>query len=257
MLCRTSRWRLVTSAVLLLAAAGAPSAGHAQELPAAEEVIARHIEAVGGRAAIEGHSSLHATGAVEIIGQGLVGEMEIYSAAPDKALQIVRFADVGVETRTGYDGEVGWSVDTMMGERLLQGGELQQLVDESDFYADLHDAGKFESMETVEKLEFDGRTAHKVKLVYSSGREVVEYFDVESGRMIGVEGVQETLMGSINVVTYLREYGDFAGVMLPVTMVQEMGPGQTLRLTIQAVDYDDVDPAVFELPAAIRALLVH
>lgn len=253
--CRGSCSKRIAAAGVLLAVVVHPSLARSQALPSAEEVIARHVEAIGGREAIESRTSLHFTGAVEIVGQGLVGEMEVYSAAPNKMLNSVSFADVGVETRSGYDGEVGWSVDTMMGERLLQGGELQQLIDESDFYADLHNPDRFETMETVDLVQFDGRPAHKVRLVHRSGREVFEYFDLESGRMSGVEGEQETLMGTLNVVTYLREYQDFDGIMLPVSMLQEMGPGQSIQVTVRTVEYNSVDPAVFELPAAIKTLL--
>ncbi len=241
------------SAAVALAVLPAATA-YAQDLPTAADVVARYVEAIGGRAAIESYTSLRSTGVVEVVGQGLVGDLEVYMAAPDKAVHTVSFSAVGVETRVGYDGEVGWSIDTMMGERLLTGGELEQLVNESDFYSDLHDPSRFSQMETVGSEEFDGKSAHKVKLVYQSGQERFEYFDAETGLMIGVEGVQDTMMGSINVVTYLRDYRDFGGVLRPAVMLQEMGPGQSLQLTVEMVEYDTVDPAVFELPAAIQAL---
>jgi len=241
-------------ALIVLSVLTPASPAHSQGLPSVAEVVDRYVEAIGGRAAVEGHSSLHSTGVVEVLGQGLVGEMEVYMAAPDKMLQMLSFADAGFETRLGYDGEVAWSIDTMMGERLLQGGELDQLVSESDFYSDLHNPENFESMETVELVEFDGRPAHKVRLVHTSGQERFEYFDVETGLMSGVEGEQDTVMGKINVVTYLRDYQDFNGILRPATMLQEMGSGQALQLTIQTVEYDGVDPSVFELPASIQAL---
>lgn len=238
-----------------------PAAGQAggqqaaAELPAAREVIDRHIEAIGGRAAIEGHSSSHARGAIEVVGQGLMGTMEIYAAAPDSTLVIVDFPAVGVESRTGYNGEVGWSIDPMTGERLLQGGELQQLIDEADFYGDLHAPEKFSSMETVGQVEFGGRQAYKLELVHTSGRNVTEYFDVETGHMIGVEGPQESLMGTMNAVTTLSEYQSFGDLMIPTSMLQDLGGLQTIRVTIEAVELDSVDPAVFALPPAIEALV--
>lgn len=242
-------------AALLLAATTAVAAQEAQ-LPSAREVIDRHIEAIGGREAIESHTSLHAEGILEVVGQGLVGEMELYAAAPDKMLLTVSFPAVGIENRTGYDGEVGWSIDPMTGERLLQGAELQQLVDDADYYADLHEPSKFRSMETIEQVEFDGRQAYKVALVYEeSGREVFEYFEVESGRLIGGEGVQVSIMGSMNVIMVLREYQQFDDLMAPTLMEQDVGGLQTIRITIQTIELDNVDPAVFDLPPAIQALI--
>jgi len=242
-------------AAVALAISTAVAAAATSQLPSAREVIDRHVEAVGGRAAIESHSSSYATGTIEIVGQGLFGEISIWGAAPDKMLVEVNFPDLGVESRTGYDGEVGWSVDPMTGERLLAGGELQQLTDEADYYGDLHAADKFSEMENLGEVDFDDRVAYKLRLVYLSGREVFEYFDVESGRMIGVEGAQESIMGSMDVVTTLSEYQQFGDVMVPTVTVQQFGPLQTVRVSIQQVEMDSVDPSVFDLPPAIRTLI--
>jgi len=237
---------------LLLAATSA--AAPAQDATA-RQVIERHIEAIGGRAAIESHSSSYASGMLEVVGQGLVGEMSIWAMAPNKTLVKVSFPDMGIENSTGYDGEVGWSIDPMTGERLLQGGELEQLADEAAFYGDLHDPARYTTIESLGEVEFDGRSAHKLHLVFQSGREVYEYFDVESGRMIGVEGVQESIMGSMNVVTTLGEYQQFGDLMVPTQMVQDLGGVQSVRVTIQSVEIDSVDPSMFDLPLSIQALI--
>lgn len=253
---RLTQYRVVAvSAALLLVGASGTAASFPQQLPSAQKVIERHIEAVGGRAAIEAHSSTHVAGIIEVVGQGLVGQVSIYGAAPDLTVVSVSFADVDVESRTGYDGEIGWSVESMMGERVLQGVELQQLVDEADFYSDLHEAAKFSSIETIEMVDFAGRPSYKLEFIYLSGREVIEYFDVENGLLSGVEGIQESIMGPMNVVTTLGEYQQFDDVLVPTLIVQELGPGQTVRISIHSVEHDSVDPSVFELPAAIKALI--
>ncbi len=143
----------------------------------------------------------------------------------------------------------------MTGERILQSDERQQIVDEADYYADLHDPAGFQSMETVEMTEFAGRSTYKVKLVYNSGRESFEYFDVESGRLVGEEGLQHSLMGAINVRAFASDYQQFGDIMVPTKIVQELGPGQTVQITISSIEYDNVDPSTFALPASIEALI--
>ena len=212
------------AAVLILAAGAAGAVPlQPQELPPAQEVIARYVEAIGGAEAIRGHSSTHGRGTMELLGQGIRGEVQIYAAAPDKSLLVVSFADMGIEIRTGYNGEVAWSTDPMTGERILQSDERQQIVDESDYYADLHDPAGFQSMETVEMTEFAGRSTYKVKLVYNSGRQSFEYFDVESGRLVGEEGLQHSFMGAINVRAFASDYQRFGDIMVPTKIVQELG----------------------------------
>ncbi len=226
-----------------------------QELPPAQEVIARYVEVIGGSEAIRGHSSTYGRGTMELLGQGITGDVQIYAAAADKSLLVVSFADLGIEIKTGYNGEVGWSTDPMTGERILQGDELQQIVDESDYYSDLHDPSRFQSMETVEMTEFAGRSTYKVRLVYNSGRESFEYFDVENGRLVGEESLQYSLMGAVNVRAFASEYKQFDDIMVPTKIVQELGPGQTVQLTISSMEYDNVDPSMFALPASIEALI--
>ena len=240
-----------------IAGAIAPQAGALapQELPSAAEVTARHVAAIGGREAIEGHSSSVATGTLELVGQGLVGSVTIYAQAPDKNLIIIDFPDAGMESRVGYDGNIAWSIDPMMGERLLQGGELQQTVDEADYYSDLYNPDNFESMETVEVTEFSGREAYRVRLVYKSGRETFEYFDVETGRLIGSESVQESFMGAVNVVMFIQDYQQFEDIMVPTKIVQEVGTGQTVQVSLETIEFDNLDPAMFDLPASIQALI--
>jgi len=244
---------IVVAALVMVAPRG--SVAVAQELPDAADVIDRHLEAIGGRDAIAAHTSSKATGSLELLGQGLYGTLAIYAAAPDKNLITINFPDVGMESHVGYDGNVGWSWDTMTGERLLQGGELQQLVDEADYYSDLHDPEQFESIETVEAVAFAGRETYKLRLVYKSGRETFEYFDIETGRMVGTEQVQESMMGSMNVSTVIEDYQQFDDVFAPTRIIQEVGPGQTLAVNIETIEFDTVDPTVFDLPAAIQALI--
>ena len=252
-----TRMAIVAWAGLVFIGGGAASAGSfmPQELLPAEKIIERYVEAIGGVDAVRAHSSTQAQGTMELLGQGIQGEMKMYAAAPNKALMIVSFPDLGIESRQGYNGEVAWAADPMTGERILQGDELQQIVDESDYYSDLHDPSKFQSMETLEVTEYAGRLTYKVKLVYISGRETFEYFDVDNGRLVGTEGLQYSLMGAVNVRTFLSEYKQFGQLMVPTKIIQEVGPGQTVQLTLESIQYDNVELSTFALPASIEALI--
>ena len=254
---KRTRMAIVAWAVLVFIGVGAASAVSfmPQELLPAEKIIERYVEAIGGVDAVRAHSSTQAQGTMELLGQGIQGEIKMYAAAPNKALMIVSFPDLGIESRQGYNGEVAWAADPMTGERILQGDELQQIVDESDYYSDLHDPSKFQSMETLEVTEYAGRLTYKVKLVYISGRETFEYFDVDNGRLVGAEGLQYSLMGAVNVRTFLSEYRQFGQLMVPTKIIQEVGPGQTVQLTLESIQYDNVELSTFALPASIEALI--
>src|SRR5687768_4401505 len=53
-------------------------------LPPAQAVIDRHIEAVGGRAAIKAHNSVRVSGSITVPANGMSGALEVFAARPNK-----------------------------------------------------------------------------------------------------------------------------------------------------------------------------
>src|SRR5688572_10298248 len=101
-------------------------------LPPAQTIIDRHIEAVGGRAAIKAHKSVKATGSISVPSNGMSGTIEAYAARPNKTRNNTTLAGIG-EMSDGYDGTVAWSITPMTGPMLATGEELDQKKFEADF----------------------------------------------------------------------------------------------------------------------------
>ena len=248
----------------LIAAAGGGFGVHAaqtaQQAPAAEDlpeftsIIARYVEATGGEALLRSLTSSHAKGSFAVVSQGLSGDLEVFAAAPNKLLVRQTIAGMG-ESLTGFNGEIGWSIDPMMGPRVLQGKELDQIRDQADFYSDLYDPASFSAMEVLGMEDFGGASCYAIKLVRLSGLESFEFFEVENGLIRGLRSTQESVMGSIAVTTYLSEYREFGGPLMPTVMVQEFGMGQTAEITLQSVEYNAVPAETFDLPMEILALV--
>jgi len=231
--------------------AKAPDA--ALKLPSARSIIDRYITAIGGRKAILSHSSSHATGTMSVPGSGMTGTLEIYGAKPNKSLVKINIGGIG-EVLEGFDGKIGWSMSPMTGPRLTEGKELEEKVFDADFYSDLHDEGRYTSMTTVDKVTFDGRACYKISLIRKSGAEDFDFYEVETGLKAGALGTRESQMGPMNVTQVHSDYKKFGGMLVPTTLKQSaMGVQQILSLT--AIEFDKVDPSVFELPAPIKALV--
>jgi hypothetical protein len=133
------------------------------ELPSPEAVIARHVEAVGGLEAHLALRSRRAIGTMELPEHGLRGVFSLLSAAPDRRVVELMIPEIGA-FRQGYDGVVGWSIDPLAGARVLEGRELEERVEDADFYADvrLHRPGT--TMQTVGRVSFEGRSCVKLRL---------------------------------------------------------------------------------------------
>src|SRR3990172_163107 len=222
-------------------------------LPSARSVIDKHVNAVGGRKAVLGHRSSHATGTIESTGSGMSGTFEISAAAPNRALLRLTIGGIG-EIVDGFDGTIGWSISALQGASLTQGKELEQKRFDADFYSDLHDPARYKSMTTVEKTTFEGRPCYKLSLVKTDGTEDFEYFDVETGLKAGMTGTRETPMGSITATQMQSDYRKFGDLLQPTTLKQRaMGVEHVFSIT--SVEYDKVDSSTFQPPPEIKALI--
>jgi hypothetical protein len=222
-------------------------------LPEARTIIDRHIELIGGRKAILGHTSTRATGTMSAPAQGMSGNFEVFAAAPNKALMKITIAGIG-EMVEVFDGTHGWSTSAMTGPMLAQGKELEQKRLDADYYSDLHDPARYESIRTVEKTTFDGRPCYKIRIVRKNGDEDLEFYDVAGGLKAGAIISREIPMGKITSTVTAGDYRKFGDILQPTTMRQSaMGIEQVLTFT--GIEYDTVDPAVFAMPDPIKALI--
>jgi len=238
---------------LVLAALLLPLSASAQDLPTARQVLDDFVEAVGGREALTRHESVHTVGKFSVPGQGIEGGLEVWSAVPDRMLLRVEIPGLG-EIRSGYDGTTGWTINPMTGPQLVEGKELEQLRAQADFYRNLYPAEDYTSMKVLEKADFGGRPAYKMELVRTTGVTTTEYFDVETKLLLGMEMEQETPMGPVPVTLRMEDYEDFEGFRIATRTVMEM-MGMEQIMTVESVEYDNLEPDTFAPPESIQALL--
>lgn len=236
---------------LVVGAVVAVAPSYAQS-PPAEQIIERYIEAVGGEQAIREIEGMHQTGTMDMPAMGMSAELEIFLAPPNKMLMKMSMPQVG-EINTGFNGEIGWVENPMTGPMIMEGEQLEQAIEQADFYSDLNYESRYTTMETVETLEFAGESAYKVRLVDQDGDETTEYFSVDSGLKIGFEAEQTSEMGTVMVVTELRDYKDFEGRMVPMTTVAKM-MGMEMTMKLDSISFDEIEPSVFELPENVKTL---
>ncbi len=230
-----------------------PAAPPAVALPSARAVIDRHIEAIGGRKAILGHTSTHAAGTMSMASSGVSGSIDVYAARPDKSFVKLSIGGIG-DVLEGFDGKIAWSVSAITGPMLASGRELTQKKFDAAYDAELHEAARYKSMRTVEQAPWDGRPCYKLSLVHLDGTEDIEYYDVATRLKVATVATRESPMGPVQVTVSFGDYRKFADLLVPTTMKQStMGVQQVLTFTV--VEFDKVPPSIFEPPAEIKAML--
>ncbi len=125
------RRTLAACAVVVLAAAGARLRA-ADELPKAETILDKSIEATGGKAAFEKLHNTVIAGSMELAAMGIKGTMSITKAEPDKILTEIEIAGIG-SIKEGYDGKVAWEINPMQGARIKDGDEKAAAKREAHF----------------------------------------------------------------------------------------------------------------------------
>jgi len=221
-------------------------------LPAAKDLVDRHVKAVHADKLIN-EGSMRTISEFTMGSLGTAGEIVAAGAAPARVALHMTLPGLG-EISSGYNGEVGWSMNPMEGPRLLSGPELAQARDEADFDSNLRGPSVVDSMRTLERTEVDGHDCWKVRLVWKSGRETFDCYDVDSGYLVATMLTTQTAMGSIEAVITFDDYTDYDGIMLPRT-TRQRAFGQEMTVRLKSVEFGNVADSVFALPEAVRALV--
>ena len=200
--------------LFLLSAAGMllSSLAYAQDaLPKAEALIDKAFEASGGKAAHQKLNSRVIKGTLEIPAMGLRGELAIYHMRPNLMYTLVEIPDVTKQQR-GFDGKVGWEIETTQGPRLMEGEELKELTLDADFDSDLKWRERYPKVETVALEDVNGKPAYKVELTDSEKKKTVNYYDKDTNLLVRSDSIYDSPMGSLPVESYFEDFrkvGDF------------------------------------------------
>lgn len=234
-----------------------PSLSLAQSapLPAAKELVAKHVAAIGGREAVLRHPFFRAKGTFAMPAAGMTGQMEVAGAQPNLVVMKITIPGMG-DMLQGFDGTNAWSLDPMQGPRLIEGEELAQMADEAEFASVLRESPSIASMETTEIATVGGQQCYKVKIVRKSGRETFDCYAVDSGLLIGAFAKQTSPMGEIEAVTEFSDYREFNGIKQPMKITLTM-MGQQQVMEFQSYEYGPMDAAAFTVPAPVATLIAQ
>jgi len=246
------RRTLAACAVMVLAAAGARLRA-ADELPKAETILDKSVEATGGKAAFEKMHNMVITGSMEIAAMGLKGTMTITKAEPDKNLVEIELAGVG-SIKQGYDGKVAWEINPMQGARIREGDEKASTMREAHFHEE-NWRDQYKKVETVGAETVEGKDCYKLVLTPNEGNPITQYFDKKTGLLGKSTMTVSTPNGDIEATTVFSDYRK-EGDLLVVHKIQQSAGGQDIVITFDTYKFNvDLAKDKFDLPADIKALI--
>ncbi len=223
------------------------------ELPAARDLVDRHIEAVGGEAALQAQLDSTLTGRFGMPAAGLEGSLKMVSRPPADRVMKVDLPGIGL-IHTGYTNGKAWSIDPFLGPRLLEGKELAAQKEANEPGGMLRSDEFVASMTTTELTEYNDQSCYKVAIQWRSGRESSDCYSVSTGLLIATESTEESPMGVMEMTTLFSDYEHFGEAQIPKT-TRVLVMGQEQLIEIESVDFDTPSADHFGLPPAIKTLL--
>jgi hypothetical protein len=225
--------------------AGLPLA--AQETISVDELIEKHIAAMGGREALSKVTSSVMTGSFELPAMGASGSITIYAKAPDKRLAVISIDGFG-EIFQGYDGQRGFNVSPM-GAMDLSGQMLEDMKRDSVMHPELRLKELYPKIEIKGKGKAGDRDAWVVVMTPEKGNPVTAYFDAETFLMIKTSGVRMTEQGEAEIES---EFSDFreapGGIKVPHLVKQKLPVGEVILRINDVKTNVDIDDAKFAKP---------
>lgn len=197
--------RCALPALLFALSPAYPGPRVSDDLPAADTILEKFIEATGGRAAYAKLYNILSRGTFEVRGTRMRGTYLVYEASPDKTRSILNAE--GVEKmEEGTLGSLAWENSTTGGARIKEGEEKAFALREATFNSCLYWKKLYLRAETVGTGIVDGRTCYKVQITPAQGKPIIDYYDIESGLRLKSVITLNTPSEEILTETYYSDY---------------------------------------------------
>jgi hypothetical protein len=223
-------WLLALVAVSLQAAT--------PDLPSPEALLQRHIEGIGGAAALRQAQSLSFKGEVSLPFVKAKAPIEFLFQAPDQFYCLFRYHHVFFgflkvpflakrQAECGYDGTTGWLVDFESNVEPLHGADEAFFRGLLDKFSSLCFRRDLSLARTLGVERFADLDCYRVVLVFPFGEHAFEFYDVQSGLLAGTIYPFETDDALINIqTTYLDFRRVGLSLKLPFRMELKVGDEQ-------------------------------
>src|SRR5262245_36586468 len=224
----------------------------------ADEIIEKHLAATGGRAAYAKITSRKQSGAITLtspVGE-LAGTIELFSKKPNKSRTLIKLdltalgaGEVVSDQR--FDGTTGYVVDTIQGNRTIEGAQLDTLRNGS-FPSPLlnyKELGVTIALGNREKV--DGKDAYVLMMTPKAGPSSKVFIDAESFMLVRTATTLNVpqLGGDIEQVVDFSDFRDVDGIKVPFR-TKAANPAQTVTATMTSITHNaEIDDATFSKPA--------
>jgi hypothetical protein len=215
-----------------------------------DDIINKHINAMGGKDKISSIKTVYTEGDVEVMGQNATMTTYILNGKAFKSeTEISGSKIIQCYTQTG-----GWMINPMSGQTSAVPVPKEQLRGQKSQFqvgGPLFDyAAQGSKAELLGTEDFNGAKDYKIKLTTSDSAVVTYYIDPTT-YYISKAVTQVNMEGQDAETTIV--FSDYKktdyGFVYPMTLQLTVPQGFTLGITIKKVEINkDIDPQIFDMP---------
>lgn len=238
-----SKWTTGLVVGLLTVGLAAPSPAET-----VEEVIAKHIEARGGRDAWNQIHSLKATGSFTSFSQ--VNPFTLHRKRDAKYHLDHVLGDLPVEI--GYDGETAWWINLwyqIPWPIKISGEDLKVTLQDVDFASPFFDyAAKGYKVELQGEGDLDGQKAIKIQLTRADESIETWYLDPETYLELGYDGGGSDFGRAMPQRAFIEDFRKVGDVMIP-HFIEKQWYTRDRIMEIEKLELNvEIDDALFSMP---------
>lgn len=225
----------------------------------ADDVIERHLAAIGGRAALEKLTTRVGTGTITLATPAgdLKGPIEVTNARPGKertrlSLDLSALGAGEMTSERRFDGIAGYEINSLQGNREITGGELEGMRNQANAFPspflDYKRSGMLVTLKGKEKV--GERDAYVMIAQPKIGPLMRLYLDAETLLLVkSVSTAGAPQVGQFEQSIEFSDYRDVGGVKVAFRL-KATSPAQSFDVQMTKIeDNMAVDPSQFARPA--------
>lgn len=235
---------------LSIAAVVAPSFAQSATV---DDIVAKHIKALGGEEALTSIKNISRSGEATISGSfgEYVGKTKVVIVPRKKAYRRMDIA--GEFSETGWNGKVAWSKDSDDPPAVLKGDDEDDIVGEANFDPLVEWGRSKESMlELLGEKSVHGKEHYVLQVQEEIGSPVTTlYVDKKTMMLTRWEFKDDSPdLGDLTIVVTDSDFKKFGAIWINQRSLVQVGDAMSIEYVYTSTEVNaDIDESLFELPA--------
>ena len=212
------------------------------------EILAKSIEAQGGREALSKIKDTTTSGTMELIQMGMSAALTIYQKEPNKMRMDIDI--MGMLITQAYDGTKGWMINPQTGvaEEMTETQSKAQRLQAMGYDAALNPEKYGITYSLKGKDKIGDKDCFVLEQVFQDGFKATVYLNASTYLTEKVISKSDAMGTEIESESILGDYRKVDGIMVPFLMTINQGDAEFGRITVTKVAFNsNLEDSFFQM----------